>query len=648
VALANEKWSYDQAGLTPAGAALLSIAVAVATSGMGSGVASTLGMGTTTTVAGVSTFTASAAGLSMNAAASAAISSLASQAAVAMVNNGGDIGKTLEQLGKEESIKNLLLTMATAGALDKLNQSLSYNGVSFSDINAKSTFGSQLLKNVTNNLASSAVDAAINGKPFNEDAISKALSSALVTTGMAQGANAIGDAATGKNGNPAQINAFTQAVAHAVLGCAGGAATAGNASGCAPGAVGGVVGELAAQYYNPSGDPAKTTDTVNFAKTMAAVAGVLVGGGGDNAQAVNIAATTGANAAQNNRQLHPDEIQWIKSNSSKFAKQLSMDLGREVSTQEAMVWLTAAGESDVDANAQRSNGMFVRGTSNTEEAQAYDAAKAFIAIGTKTNSGFIDANGQSQTLFTAKNGDFYKPQVYSEYRNDPQYRDYYWNVMGVNLKGDNMSPQEKAVYEQRQVIANKETVKQILTLGVQSLAGRVAVRAAALPALIAQERAKNEGVYQRIVDIPKGQKPDPSTYLSAQYIDAHLSDFRDSGVVRFTSENSLLARGTAGPDGGFVFPKNKFDSLFTQSGGDLSIIEKQLGLPSGYLKSADTVAIYIKPTDLKGLRMPSGNESGALPAEWIPGGYTKGGTPEAVIDFSHKPPITILFGGKQK
>ena len=34
--MANEKWSYSQAGLTPAGAALLSIAVAVATSGMGS------------------------------------------------------------------------------------------------------------------------------------------------------------------------------------------------------------------------------------------------------------------------------------------------------------------------------------------------------------------------------------------------------------------------------------------------------------------------------------------------------------------------------------------------------------------------------------------------------------------------------------
>jgi hypothetical protein len=35
VALAHENWSYDQAGLTPAGAALLSIVVTYFTAGMG-------------------------------------------------------------------------------------------------------------------------------------------------------------------------------------------------------------------------------------------------------------------------------------------------------------------------------------------------------------------------------------------------------------------------------------------------------------------------------------------------------------------------------------------------------------------------------------------------------------------------------------
>jgi hypothetical protein len=313
VALAHDQWSYDQGGLTGAGAALLTIVVTYFTAGMGTAAVGTTTAAaggaagvTVTTLAGV-TLTSTATGLTTaGIAINAGFAALASQTAVAMVNNQGDIGKTLEQLGKEESIKGLLLTMVTAGALDKLNASY------FKGVDASSTFGTQLLKNVTNNLASSAMDAALNGKAFNEDAISKALSSALVTTGMAQGANAIGDAASNRidaNGNfiPAQIDAFTQKLAHAVLGCAGGAAIAGNGSGCAPGAVGAVVGELTAEYAKKNS--LTDTEAAGLAKVLAATAGVIVGGGGDNAAAVNIAATAGANAAENNYLKH---AQWAE------------------------------------------------------------------------------------------------------------------------------------------------------------------------------------------------------------------------------------------------------------------------------------------------------------------------------------------------
>jgi hypothetical protein len=290
VALANEKWSYDQAGLTPAGAALSSIAVAVATSGMGSGAASTLGMGTTTTVAGVSTFTASAAGLAMNAAASAAISSLASQAAVAMVNNKGDIGKTLEQLGKEEGIKNLLTTMVTAGALDKLNASY------FKGIDAKSSFIDQLQKNLTNNIATDLMNSALAGKPFDETTFANSLKGALINTGTAQGANAIGDGLVNNN-----LNEFTHKLAHAVLGCAGAAASGAQ---CSAGAVGAVVGELTAEYAKASG--MSDDKALSLARVLAATSGVITGGGGDNAAAVNIAAMLGENAAQNNYLNHAE------------------------------------------------------------------------------------------------------------------------------------------------------------------------------------------------------------------------------------------------------------------------------------------------------------------------------------------------------
>jgi filamentous hemagglutinin len=73
-----------------------------------------------------------------------------------------------------------------------------------------------------------------------------------------------------------------------------------------------VVGELAAEYYNPTSDKSKTAQTVGFAKVIAAVAGLIAGGGGDNAAAVNIAATAGANAAENNKMLHPKAMQRIQ------------------------------------------------------------------------------------------------------------------------------------------------------------------------------------------------------------------------------------------------------------------------------------------------------------------------------------------------
>ena len=319
VALAHDNWRYSQQGLTPAGAALLAIAVAAYTGGMGSGLlgttTTTASGGSLTTLAGSTLVTTSATGAvtstALGTAINAGFASLAAQASVAMVNNGGDIGKTLQELGSMSTVKNLATTMVTAGVLANLDQALgltdsvqsatgqtgssavsSVNGVATSQ--AANQFSQNLLKNVVNNLAGSVIAAGMNGQPLNEQTLTGALSNALITAGMASGANAIGDAkVTGT------LNAFTQDLAHPILGCAGGVASAGNSSGCAPGAVGAVVGEMAAQYINPTADPAQAAQTIAFAKTMSAIAGVLVGGG-DNTTAVNVAATTGANAAENN------------------------------------------------------------------------------------------------------------------------------------------------------------------------------------------------------------------------------------------------------------------------------------------------------------------------------------------------------------
>lgn len=303
VQLASQNWNYSESGLSTAGAAIIAVAVAAVTAGTASGLSAAM-----VASAGLTGTSASVA----SAALAAGMTSLASQAAVALANNQGDIGKTLQSLGSESSVKNLASAMVTAGALEGLgsvlgvNQATTYTGQSGSGSLTNSTSGiattqavnnlaGNVLKNVANNLTGAVINSAITGKGLNEQALTGALTSALITAGVAQAANSIGDAA--ENG---ALNTYTQAVAHAIAGCAGGAAAAGSGSGCGAGAIGGVVGELTAQFASSNG--MSDANALALAKVMSATAGLLVSNG--DATQVNVAATMGANAAQNNWLTH--------------------------------------------------------------------------------------------------------------------------------------------------------------------------------------------------------------------------------------------------------------------------------------------------------------------------------------------------------
>ncbi|HGK5952521.1 TPA: DUF637 domain-containing protein, partial [Neisseria meningitidis] len=104
VQLAYDKWDYKQEGLTEAGAAIIALAVTVVTSGAGTGA-----------VLGLNGAAA--------AATDAAFASLASQASVSFINNKGDVGKTLKELGRSSTVKNLVVAAATAGVADKIGAS---------------------------------------------------------------------------------------------------------------------------------------------------------------------------------------------------------------------------------------------------------------------------------------------------------------------------------------------------------------------------------------------------------------------------------------------------------------------------------------------------------------------------------------------
>lgn len=145
----------------------------------------------------------------------------------------------------------------------------------------------------------------------------------------------------------------------------------------------------------------------------------------------------------------------------------------------------------------------------------------------------------------------------------------------------------------------------------------------------------NNWTESKILALPKGQRPLPSEYLKPEYIYKHLSIF-DDGAVRFTSRNSFNLYGTLGPDGGFILPKSELDRILNETGGDMRLVEKKLGLDDGYLSDSDVMIVLIEKKDFQGLCIPSGNEGGANKF-WIPGGYTSGGVPEATLIFSSKP-----------
>jgi large exoprotein involved in heme utilization and adhesion len=111
VKLAHESWDHTREGLTPAGAALLSVAVAWATGPMGANL-----IGAT-------------AGTTTGAMANAAFSSLASQAAITLINNKGDIGKTLRDLGRSSTAKAALAAALSAGFVQQVAQSAGVKAV---------------------------------------------------------------------------------------------------------------------------------------------------------------------------------------------------------------------------------------------------------------------------------------------------------------------------------------------------------------------------------------------------------------------------------------------------------------------------------------------------------------------------------------
>ncbi|GAB3544862.1 hypothetical protein GCM10027343_20650 [Noviherbaspirillum agri] len=272
----SSKWDYKAQGLTPEGAAVLTVVVAYFTWGAASGAGAAVGDATVGTL-GVTGSTIAAG------ATTAAVSTLATQAAIAVANNPTDPGAALKELGSSANVKGLIAAMVTGGALQWLN--LPSTGEPALQGGAQK-FTQQLSQNLQAGVAKAVINTAVYGGSL-EDNLKSNLLTAFIDTGAAQGAHAIGDMA---------LDNLTNKIAHAMAGCAAGAATAGS-EGCSAGALGAAMGEIAAEGYGVR------EDTVQFAGMISGIAAAVAG---LDAEQINVASQLGANAAANNYLKHAE------------------------------------------------------------------------------------------------------------------------------------------------------------------------------------------------------------------------------------------------------------------------------------------------------------------------------------------------------
>ena len=144
-----------------------------------------------------------------------------------------------------------------------------------------------------------------------------------------------------------------------------------------------------------------------------------------------------------------------------------------------------------------------------------------------------------------------------------------------------------------------------------------------------------------IIDADKSKRPDPSEYLTDDYITKHKELFND-GATRFYKTDSL---GEYGPGNGgqtFVFPTSEYDRIRREATTPQELGE-MLGLGEDFFVDSDGNAVDITRADFTldelvngDYGVPTGREGGAN-QYWIPGGHTPS-TPE--VSFAIHPNAT--------
>lgn len=294
---AYDSWDYKSQHLNPAVAAVIAIAAAAVTAG--SSLAATAASSVSGAVGG---------GAVTSGAVTAGMSSLASQAAVALVENQGNLSKTLQALGSNENVKATATAMAIGGALNGFDSAMGWSkdaaGKPLNPNNVKlpqlsNGDWSKVAQRVAGqSVISSSLNTAINGGSF-KDNLTKALLANIGSQVQAEGANLIGD-------NGQVLDVPGRAVSHAVLAGVAAEIGKGNAKGAAAGALAaelaGVI--LGDNIIKPEEWQKKSEQQAQMARVLGAAAGAVFTGKSDGAYS---GATGGENAFRYNYLSHKQQ-----------------------------------------------------------------------------------------------------------------------------------------------------------------------------------------------------------------------------------------------------------------------------------------------------------------------------------------------------
>ena len=289
VEAAFEEWDYEASGLTQAGAALVTLAAVAVSAGtlstVSASLAGSLGVGSA----------------AAQAALTAGLTSLTSQAAVALVNHGGDLGAVLKQLGSSAALKSLATAMIAAGLTVELTGFAGLDKALPEKAVLADRVAHSLQQNLIRSTVRTAVSTAIQGGKL-DDALVAGWTGAMISSALSGIQHEIGDFGV-EHGLPE--GSIQKILAHAM---AGGLASELSGGAFADGALAGALAEITGPLLGGTGLDEETQ--VALQRLIGTTAVLLRGSEAGEAM---FAGDIAASAHRNNYLSHDEAVERARS-----------------------------------------------------------------------------------------------------------------------------------------------------------------------------------------------------------------------------------------------------------------------------------------------------------------------------------------------